>query len=213
MEDTTIINRIRGTRIKTGANRPFLMDDPGRVYLVERGHLDLFAVELDGDTPVGRKCFVARVPTEEMAFGCERLADPARPASVYSFLAVPALDTVIVEGDRDGVGSASFDLDATTWIDDWVSRLSRFLTQHRAPPRDALLLEADPDVSYPAGSTLSAQHLDVIWVSSNCTMRPRRTRRPDCRARRIAPSRNWSKPGLQSTGMPKYPQSTPLPRS
>ena len=147
------------------------MDDPGRVYLVERGHLDLFAVELDGDTPVGRKCFVARVPTEEMAFGCERLADPARPASVYSFLAVPALDTVIVEGDRDGVGSASFDLDATTWIDDWVSRLSRFLTQHRAPPRDALLLEADPDVSYPAGSTLSAQHLDVIWVSSNCTMR------------------------------------------
>lgn len=38
------------------------------------------------------------------------------------------------------------------------------------PPRHAVLLDADPDVPYESGSTLSAQHGDGIWVSAATAM-------------------------------------------
>ena len=147
------------------------MDDPARVYFVERGYLDVFAVELSGDEATGRRRFVARVPTGEMGFGSRRVACPTRPDRAFGFLAVPSLNAIIVEGERAGVASDSFDLAATNWVDEWISHLSEFLVRDRPLPRDAMLLEADPDVSYTSGSVLSAQHLDVVWVSASMPMR------------------------------------------
>ena len=171
MTEVPLIERIRGVRIETGAHRPFLMDDPQRVHFVERGYLDVFAVELSADEAAGRRRFVARVPAGEMAFGRDRISDQARSERTFGFLAVPSLNAVVVEGERAGVAAESFDLAATNWIDEWISRLSEFLVRDRPPPRDALLLEADPDVPYPSGSALAAQHMDVIWVSANAPMR------------------------------------------
>ena len=173
MADASIVERLRGERIVTGAARPFLMDDAERVCLVEQGHLDVFAVELDGDEAAGRRRFVTRVPAGSMAFGSDRAADPARPERVFGLLAVPSLDAVLLTGDRAGVGAAdTFDLAATTWIDDWIARLSEFPVRGRHPvPLGAELLEADPDVRYPPGAVLSAQHGDVVWVRADAPMR------------------------------------------
>ena len=171
MTDRPLIERIRGVRVETGANRPFSLNDPSRVYFVELGHLDVFAVELNEGEVAGRRRFVARVSAGEMAFGGVQINDPDHPRRTFGFLAVPALNTIIIEGERDGVASESFDLSATQWIDEWISHLSDFLVRDRPPPQDAFLLEADPDIPYPSGSTLCAQHKDVIWVASNVPMR------------------------------------------
>jgi len=171
MSDLPIVERIRGVRVETGAHRPFPMDDPELVYFVEKGYLDVFAVELKGDEVTGRRQFVTCVPAGEMAFGGRRTADAKHPGHDFGLLAVPSLDASIVAGERAGVASDSFDLTATIWIDQWVSHLSEFLVRDRPLPRNALLLEADPDVPYPAGSILSAQHLDVIWASATAPMR------------------------------------------
>ena len=170
MPEKPLIERIRGVRIETGAHRPFPMDDTAVVYFVERGYLDVFAVELEGNEAAGRRSFVARVPAGEMAFGADTIRHPDQPHRTFGFFAVPSLDGVIVRGERDGVAADDFDLAATTWIDEWISRISEFVVRDRPPPRDAQLLEAEPDVSYPAGSMLSAQHLDVIWVGANAPM-------------------------------------------
>ena len=170
MADVALIERIHGVRIATGADQSFLIDDPTRVYFVEQGHLDVFAVELNGDEPVGRRRFIARIPAGEMAFGYDRAAAPKQPSRVFGFLAVPSLDAILIEGERDGVSSDSFDLTAVLWIDSWISRTSEFLVRGRPPPRHAVLLDADPDVPYESGSTLSAQHGDVIWVSATTAM-------------------------------------------
>ena len=106
-----------------------------------------------------------------MGFGRRRVKHPAGSGHTFGFLAVPSLNAVIIEGERAGVASDSFDLAATHWIDEWTARLSEFLVRDRPLPRDALLLEADPDVPYPSGSVLSAQHLDVVWVSATTPMR------------------------------------------
>ena len=171
MSDRPIIERIRGTRLETDATKPFLMDDPERVYMVEQGHLDIFAVELRADAPVGRRRFVVRVPAGTMAFGNARVADPERPERVFGLLAVPALDTVLIEGELAGVTADGFDLAATIWIDDWIASLSEFLVRSRPVPREALLLEADPNVQYASGSVLSAQHGSIVWVSANAPVR------------------------------------------
>ena len=171
MADITIVERLGGVRIETGAHRPFPMDDPERVYFVEQGHLDIFTVEFRASETAGRRRFVARVPAGEIAFGAQRIAVPDKPDRSFGFLAVPSQDAVVVEGARSGVASENFDLASVSWIDEWVSCLSEFLVLDRPPPRDALLLEADPDVPYPAGTILCGQHRVVIWISADAPMR------------------------------------------
>jgi len=170
MSDVPIIERIRGVRIETGAHRPFPMDDPERVYFVEEGYLDVFVVELRESEVAGRRRFLARVPVGEMGFGIRRIVDADHSGRTFGLLAVPSLNASIVEGERAGVASDSFDLDATIWIDEWISRLSEFLVRDRPLPRDALLLDADPDIPYPSGAVLSAQHRDIVWVSATQPM-------------------------------------------
>ena len=171
MSGASIVERINGARMRTGAHRPFPMDDPDRVYFVEEGYLDIFAVGLGADGVAGRRRFVARVPAGEMGFGSRQVHRRQRPDRAFGFLAVPSLNATIVEGERTGVASDRFDLAATGWIDEWVSRLSEFLVRDLALPRDALLLEADPDVPYPAGAVLTAQHLDIVWVQATAPLR------------------------------------------
>ena len=85
MMDAALIERIHGVRIATGADRSFLMDDPSRVYLVEQGHLDVFAVELSGSEAIGRRRFIARVPGGEMAFGHRRVRRRTSPRASLVF--------------------------------------------------------------------------------------------------------------------------------
>lgn len=170
MRGASVIERIRGVRIETGANRPFPLDDAERVYFVERGHLDVFIVESSAGDVVGRRRFVARVRQGEMAFGATPLALD-RPDLSMNFLAVPSQDAVIVAGRRVGAREELFDPSALSWIDEWVAHLSEFLARDLPPLTGALLLEADPDVPCSAGSTLTAQHRDVIWVSTDRPVR------------------------------------------
>ena len=168
--DSSVIERIRGVSRARGANQSFLLDDPHGAFWVERGHVDVFVAQMIGDEIVRRTPFVTRIPAGAMGFGAPRLtSERAENKSSLAFLAVPSLDAVIAEGERSGIASREqFDLGAVIWIEEWVFRLSEFLVRGgRPPPRDALLLEADPDVAYPAGTALSAHHSEIIWVSAS----------------------------------------------
>ena len=168
-------DRIRLATFTTGAHQPFLLDDPARAFRVERGHLDLFAVELVRGTPVSRRPFVTRVPAGSMCFGVRPVAVAGKPASVWAFgfLAVPSSGAVLAEVERSGLASVeNLDLDTTIRIDEWVLGLSEFVARGGGlPPPGARLVEADPDVPYPAGSVLSAYPSSVVWVSTDRPMR------------------------------------------
>ena len=172
MADNTVTERIEGVSFRVGGNQPFLMDEPGRAFWVESGHLDIFAVELLDNAVTSRTPFVTRVPAGAMCLGAQRLTGP-RGSALFSFMAVPSMDAVITAGTRAGIASEdNFDLDATIWIDEWIARLSEFMVRgKRPPPRDAMLLDADPNVPYPAGSAVSAHHSDIIWATANRPMR------------------------------------------
>ena len=173
MADQPVIERIEGVSFTAGANQPFLLDEPDVVYWVESGFVDVFAVELLNEEKASRIPFVTRVPAGSMCFGAQRLAGRGGKAGLFSFLAVPSMDAVLVRGTRAKVASKEdFDIASTVWIDEWLSRLSEFVVRGRGPPpRDALLLDADLNVPYPAGSTVSAHHLDIVWVTVDQPMR------------------------------------------
>ena len=175
MRVLAVEDRIRLATFTTGAHQPFLLDDPARAFRVERGHLDLFAVELVRGTPVSRRPFVTRVPAGSMCFGVRPVAVAGKPASVWAFgfLAVPSSGAVLAEVERSGLASVeNLDLDTTIRIDEWVLGLSEFVARGGGlPPPGARLVEADPDVPYPAGSVLSAYPSSVVWVSADRPMR------------------------------------------
>ena len=163
-------DRIRLATFTTGAHQPFLLDDPARAFRVEQGHLDLFAVELVRGAPVSRRLFVTRAPAGSMCFGVRPVAVGGKPASAWAFgfLAVPSSGAVLAEVEHSGLASAeSLDLDTTIRIDEWVLGLSEFVARGGLPPPGARLVEADPDVPYPAGSVLSAYPSSVVWVSAD----------------------------------------------
>ena len=171
MADDSIIERIRGRAYETGAYQSFLMDDPARVFFVQKGGIDIFAPELDGDEAIERRPFVAHVPAGGMAFGSERFAHPELPDHSYALLAVPSRDAVIIAGEREGLSEDKFDLAATVWLDEWIVRLAEFVARGTYTPRNVKLLEADPNVAYAAGEMLSAQHSDVIWAVADAPLR------------------------------------------
>ena len=172
MADNSVIERIHGESFETGANESFFLDDPETVYYVDKGHLDVFSVEMipEYQHPVGRWPFVARFQTGSMVFGSpEPPPHPHLVQSTFRFFAVPSQDAVLIRGRRSAISAlGSFDLDTMIWIDEWIGRLSEFLGKSLGPPpTGARLLEAEPDIPYSAGEALTAQHLDVIWVTAN----------------------------------------------
>ena len=165
-----LIDRIGGRPFGAGAHRTLLLDKPDRICLVERGYVDVFAAELRGDEVVNRRPFVTRIPTGSVAFGAPRAVVGGR---AFGFLAVPSRDAVLIEGKRSRLADeGSLDLRLVAWVDTWVSHLSEVLARGAGPvPRGTTLLEADPDVPYAAGVTLSAHHLDVVWISADRPVR------------------------------------------
>ena len=204
-------DRIRPATFTTGAHQPFLLDDPARVFRVEEGHLDLFAVELVRGAPVSRRPFVTRVPAGSMCFGVRPVAVEGESASAraFGFLAVPSSGAVLAEAERSGIASVeNLDLDTTIRIEEWVLGLSEFVARGSGlPPPDARLVEADPDVPYPAGAVLSAYPSSVVWVSADrparfigrddLTLAPERERAP---GRGLVPLSSWTWIALDADG-------------
>ena len=169
---TSIVRRIPGTVYATGAHEAFFLDDPRKVYQVVEGGLDVFVAETFRGTALRRRPFVDRVPEGSMAFGGIRQPGD-HELDRFSFVGVPSRNAVIVAGERADLGvDAGYDLDSVVWVDDWIVRICAFMARAgRLPPRDTLRLEAKPDIPYPGGATLSAQHSDIIWVTADCPFR------------------------------------------
>ena len=124
-----LIERLDSRRFAAGGHRPLSLDDPEQVYLVEEGHLDIFAAEFRGAEVVNRRPFATRVPAGSVAFGAPRAVLEDR---TFGFLGVPSRNAVIAEGKRSRLTEGSLDVGLVAWIDDWAGRLSEFLARGRA---------------------------------------------------------------------------------
>ncbi len=166
------ITRISGPPYETGAFKPIILNDPEQIIVVQQGHLDIFAVRGSKAMTLARHPFVTRVSAGQAAFGGPELAGNQPEQHGFYFLAVPSRNAVIMETERSRLNDRkAIDINTVVLIDGWIANLSEVLSQNQIlPPRDIQLLEADPNVPYPAGQAVGAHHLDVIWVSANQPM-------------------------------------------
>ena len=166
-----LTHRIPMSRAEVGAHDAFLVLRRQEFYIVESGYVDLFAVVVDDErNALTRAPLIARITAGDAFFGTLIIpSNLAKGGRFFTYQAVPSRDTVLLRGKREHLASRdTFDLDAVSLIDDWVVTASEFVARYEPPPpREALLLEADPDVPYRAHSVVSTHHREVLWVSAD----------------------------------------------
>ena len=160
-----VLDRIRATRLEVGANREFVFNDPNVVWLVDAGYLDIFATTIDRSGKSGRRHYFGRVPEGRVAFGMAPQSRAVDEEEWVGLIAVPGLGTVVQRGDRNALVQGQFDLDIVVWVDDWITLVSEALANGIPVPRSAELLDAEPEILVSEGAVVTAQHLDIIWMS------------------------------------------------
>ena len=158
-----------------GANRAFLLDGDDRLWTVEKGYVDIFAVLVDAASPrqVRRRPFMNRVAAGGVFTGGPAVASARHANGWLSLLAVPSRDAALSFRPRlEAASREHFDIHSVTQIDEWVCAVAEFLARHaESRSYSADLLEAEPNVAYGQGATVSAHHLDVLWVSADRPLR------------------------------------------
>ncbi|HEX9344133.1 MAG TPA: hypothetical protein VF995_11030, partial [Actinomycetota bacterium] len=161
---------VLGERIETPAERKLSLEGPGAVWLVERGHLDVFAVARDNGHQRGRLHFLARLPEGAILLG-------APPGPAHTLVARPLPGAVVRHIPLGSLLIAQREVwvqnrvaeqltseeRALAWgIDVGVAAIAEAL-RDELPPRDFVHLEAARGVELAPGDR--ARSIDgVLWV-------------------------------------------------
>lgn len=153
-----------GERVVAAANKPFLLDDPEVVWLVESGKLELFAVQVEKGEPVGARQHFLTVEAGEAAFGM----DTARYGMGSGFLVVGKAGSVLRRFDvAKLMDLASVPAHAERigkLLAVWIGGLSRRLTSDLPSiPRADLRLPPGEKIQWRVGEKLNSGQ-GVVWL-------------------------------------------------
>lgn len=171
--DNDLLERIGGERLSVGYHNPFLLNDPGLVYLVLQGRVEIYLTPLLGGQVCGPGMHVGSFRPGDLIFGAAEGAMPQAPSlpqawlapeTTFALRAVATMGSLVYRGDLARVSGEDFDIVTVDWVDRWVSGISDRL-ETGARPTATAIIEADPGQDHPAGSALYAFHGDVVWVS------------------------------------------------
>jgi len=155
-----------GGRLLVGSHKPFMLDEPERVWLIVSGTVDVFAVRLGADGPDGARRHVFRAEAGSALFGMN-LKHYGREVGLVA------------------VGSAGTELQPLTWpmveafaldpetaaeaadlVRQWAEGLSSGLAQYLAlPARGFEALEAGHELALKAGA-IARPRRGLLWVSA-----------------------------------------------
>ncbi len=113
-----------GTRTHTvRGHHPFVLDEPGAMWVVRAGSAAVFAARIEDGAPVGERRFVGRVGS-----GGSLLGLGAADSSIQ-LIALAVEDLTLVEHPLNGLPADYLIDDAplSERLEDWVSRLSAFV--------------------------------------------------------------------------------------
>ncbi len=136
-----------------------LLGDGACLWRVERGHLDLFWVELDDQGLPGRRHYALRLAAGEAAFGV-----PRAPDATCDLLLVGEPGTQVRRVPLDRLGRAGGGQPPSPeLLDGWLDALGH-AADPEAPPEETLLARAPSELDLPAGRPLRARRETVLWV-------------------------------------------------
>jgi len=167
--DPELLKRIEGEQLEVGGHRPFMLDEQDAVWLVLDGDLDIFAVEYHKESRdvMSLRHHVSHIRRGEILLGVDPIESPRNPDHLIGFLAVASMGTLLFKGQRERITTDEFDLTIVDWVDTWIIRMSESISRNKPLPRQAIPVEAEPGIAYRPGSSLTAQHHDVVWVEAS----------------------------------------------
>src|SRR4051812_13241793 len=153
-----------GTPVETGANRPLLLDDPGGMWLVREGTVDVFSTRLEDGEPVGARAHVFRAGVGQALFG----TGGAR--SSRGLVAVGTAGAPLLRLERSRVAALAAasggERQPAEWIDAWARHLLSGVTRANVPKQskqiaagDSLTLEPG-EIAVPADGVVWVRHLE-----------------------------------------------------
>ena len=149
----------RGEPTEAGANTPILLEDPESAWLVTRGRLNVFAVNVVDGAPSGPRNYLFTAETGGLLLGVE----PEWAAEV----GLLAVGTVGAEALRlplsELKAGAGLGSEMRTLVDDYISCFSAAVSDRGQPQADVLLSEAGERELRP-GARVSARR-DVVWAT------------------------------------------------
>ncbi|MFN3461755.1 MAG: ABC transporter transmembrane domain-containing protein, partial [Oceanibaculum sp.] len=164
--DAELLAKIDGEKLSVGYHNPFLLSDPGLIWLVLKGSVDIYAVPLTDGAVTGTGQHLMRVSEGELIFGMPAIPDDAAGdgRARIGLRAVATMGTELFRARRGDIEQDDFDLIVVDWIDRWIAALAEIVAPVGGP-RPTGYLEAEPDIGFPAGAVLTPQRGDTIWVT------------------------------------------------
>lgn len=147
-----------GRVIRGGSAEPIMLDDPGTVWVVDSGEVDVFVRSSPDGRPSGPRTHLFRAGAGEVLLGLEQ-------TDGLQVLAVGLADATVRELDRDRF-TAWVDAhpdEAEPLLDGWIGHLTTSAATG-AEPREPVLLAPDQEVSDRDGKPVQSA-VGVVWVS------------------------------------------------
>src|SRR5262249_52408957 len=134
-------------RIAAGGNRPFLLNDPEAVWLVESGSINVFAVSAENNEAVGSRHYLFHADANQILLGM------ALDGRNIGLLAAAAPGTELLQFNqnllRQLAKNADYSEIIATLVSGWVECFSSGLSE-KIPPRHYIALDKECVVGLPA---------------------------------------------------------------
>lgn len=147
--------------VEAGSNRPILLNDADRCWVVYVGQLDVFAVRSDSDGNFSNRLHMFRVSAGQAIFGINN-----KQNHHISFIAVGDSQTRVLEVSSARLMELAQEEDfrphIATLVESWVTTLSISLSGF-LPPKDSLKVDKNSVVEVGESVSLSAMR-GIVWV-------------------------------------------------
>lgn len=149
-----------GGLITVEANKPLMLTDSGKAWVVYSGTVDVFSVPIEGNEPVGTRQHIFRGTAGQLLLGIDSSVHQ------YGLLASGSPGTRLIQIRLARLQEMAKDIEyhdlIVAMLEDWVVGLSSGVTT-TVLPKDYLLLEPNKEeiIKYPQVATVKK---DVLWV-------------------------------------------------
>ena len=145
-------------------NEAFLIGDPGYLWFIASGQIELFVVQTEGDEPVGARTHFATFNPGSVMLGM----DFGQYGQSSGFLATSSDRTQIYKISRDKLRTLARDREYTLavgeLINGWLQTLSASVAKDIRPrPKPDELLSGGKETKLPRGSVARAKK-GIVWI-------------------------------------------------
>ena len=151
----------RGEAFVGGGNRPVSLSDPGTVWYVVKGAVDVFIARNTGDGEVSDFKQLLRAEAGRLVFGVGGEDDD----SLSTYIAKGLPDTELRRLPRTALAGPEVAEPLARQVDSWITDFAATVAREVTPrPRPERFLTAGEDVGTASAGVLTTRH-GVVWVS------------------------------------------------